>query len=52
MRLSYARNLLSSGSASVTEAATEAGFLSLSHFSRAFKEAYGISPVTFKRSIL
>ena len=52
MRLSYARNLLSSGSASVTEAATEAGFLSLSHFSRAFKEAYGISPAVFKRSML
>ena len=51
MRLAYARNLLSSGSASVTEAATEAGFLSLSHFSRAFKETYGVSPQDFKKSI-
>ena len=49
MRLSYAHNLLSAGGAGVTEAAAEAGFLSLSHFSRAFKEEYGTSPATFKR---
>lgn len=49
MRLSYAHNLLSAGGAGVTEAAAEAGFLSLSHFSRAFKEEYGVSPARFKR---
>ncbi len=49
MRLSYAHNLLSAGGAGVTEAAAEAGFLSLSHFSRAFKEEYGTSPASFKK---
>ena len=50
MRLAYARTLLSSGSVSVTEAAAEAGFASLSHFSRTFKERYGISPTAFRGS--
>lgn len=49
MRLSYAKNLLSAGGAGVTEAAAEAGFLSLSHFSRAFKAEYGASPAAFKK---
>lgn len=50
MRLSYARTLLSSGTVSVTEAAAEAGFASLSHFSRTFKERYGTSPTAFRGS--
>ena len=48
LRLSYARNLLASGGAGVTEAAAEAGFASLSHFSRSFKAEYGVTPQKFK----
>ena len=48
LRLSYAHNLLASGGAGVTEAAAEAGFASLSHFSRSFKAEYGMTPQKFK----
>ena len=49
MRLSYARNLLSLRGASVTEAAAESGFVSLSHFSRAFRAEFGESPQQYKK---
>lgn len=48
LRLSYAHNLLATGEVGVTAAAAEAGFLSLSHFSRCFKAEYGITPQKFK----
>lgn len=44
IRLRYARALLESGQANVTNVAIEAGFSDCSHFSRHFKLAYGISP--------
>ena len=50
MRLTYAKNLLSSGAASVTDAAAEAGFVSLPHFSRSFRERYGVPPAEFKKN--
>jgi AraC-like DNA-binding protein len=49
VRLSYAKNLLTSGTVGVTEAAAEAGFVSLPHFSRSFRERYGLSPAAFKK---
>ena len=50
MRLAYAKNLLTSGAVSVTEAAAEAGFPSLPHFSRSFRAMYGLSPAAFKKT--
>lgn len=43
-RLNHARHLLSSGAKSISEAAFESGFESPSHFSRSFKEQFGLSP--------
>lgn len=50
MRLSYAKNLLLSGNVSLTEIALEAGFGSLSHFSRLFSAAYGTSPQEYRKA--
>ncbi|MBQ2876840.1 MAG: helix-turn-helix transcriptional regulator [Clostridia bacterium] len=49
MRLSYAKNLLLSGNAPLTEIAIDAGFGSLSHFSRSFRAANGMSPIEYRK---
>jgi AraC-like DNA-binding protein/mannose-6-phosphate isomerase-like protein (cupin superfamily) len=43
-RLRFARSLLASTSLSVTEICHAAGFNSLSHFGRAYRRRYGLSP--------
>lgn len=43
-RMSVAHQLLSSGSATVSQAAEAAGYASRSHFARAFRAAYGVEP--------
>lgn len=50
MRLGYAKNLLLSGNAPLTEIAIEAGFGSLSHFSRNFSAEYGFSPMEYRKA--
>jgi AraC-like DNA-binding protein len=50
-RLTHAINLLSNQDKTVSETAFESGFESPSHFSRAFKEKYGISPIAIKKNI-
>ena len=50
MRLEYAKNLLLSGDAPLTEIAIESGFGSLSHFSRNFSDAFGCTPTQLRRS--
>jgi AraC-like DNA-binding protein len=50
LRLEYAKNLILAGELSMTEVALESGFLSLSHFSRRFKEKYGVAPMQLRRS--
>ncbi len=47
LRLEQAAVLLRSGKYNVTEAAMAVGYLSLSHFSKAFAEMFGSSPCTF-----
>jgi AraC family transcriptional regulator, exoenzyme S synthesis regulatory protein ExsA len=47
-RLELAKSLLETSDKSVNETATSSGFENLSHFSRIFKEKYGISPVKYK----
>lgn len=48
-RLQHARFLLGNRDKAVSEAAFESGFENLSHFSRAFKERFGISPAAVKQ---
>jgi AraC-like DNA-binding protein len=47
LRLERAAELLRSGRYNVTEAATEVGYASLSHFSKAFCETIGCCPVLY-----
>jgi AraC-like DNA-binding protein len=51
VRLNKARSLLESGRMNVTEAAFEVGYSSLSHFSKAFREHFGVSPCKFNREV-
>ncbi len=50
LRLTNAKELLESGMYSVTEAAEASGYIDMSHFSREFKKAYGISAREYVRS--
>ena len=47
LRMERAAELLRSGRYNVTEAATEVGYASLSHFSKAFCETIGCCPVLY-----
>lgn len=47
IRLQQAASLLSSKKLTVSEVATATGFTNLTHFSTAFKEAYGMPPVSY-----
>jgi transcriptional regulator GlxA family with amidase domain len=49
IRLNLARRLLVSTARPVEAIATEVGFSSRSHFSRVFRDHYGIDPSTFRR---
>ncbi len=46
LRLRYARWLLDHTDLSITEIALDSGFADCAHFSRQFKDAYGLSPST------
>ncbi|QJT10963.1 helix-turn-helix transcriptional regulator [Oceanidesulfovibrio marinus] len=48
-RLDKARELLESNAMTVTEAAYSIGYLSLSHFSRAFRRRFGLNPKEYSR---
>ncbi|NUL83072.1 MAG: helix-turn-helix transcriptional regulator [Armatimonadetes bacterium] len=48
IRLQKAASLLASGRATVSESAIEVGYVSLSHFSKAFRAKFGLSPSEFK----
>jgi AraC-like DNA-binding protein len=51
LRLDEARNLLEKGNSNVTEAALAVGYNSISSFTRAFSEHFGLNPMKFmKRS--
>lgn len=49
-RLDYAAALLRGSKRNVTEVAFESGFEDVSHFSRVFKEKFGLSPMSFRES--
>ena len=44
IRLEKARNLIASHECNVTEAAFSVGYSSLSHFTKSFREAFGVNP--------
>ncbi|MEM0964469.1 MAG: helix-turn-helix domain-containing protein, partial [Bacteroidota bacterium] len=49
VRLAHAARLLQDGTGTVTEVAYGVGFKSVSHFSRAFTERYGVAPSAYRR---
>lgn len=49
-RLDHSAKLLVNSSASVTEIAFDSGFEDVSHFSRAFKDRFGIPPVSYRQA--
>jgi AraC-like DNA-binding protein len=48
-RLDYAAVLLRNPTVNVSQAALDSGFEDLSHFSRAFKDKFGVSPANFRK---
>lgn len=51
-RLEQAKHLLEVTDKNINELVFETGFENASHFIRVFKQAYGLSPLQFKRSVL
>lgn len=49
VKMSYAKELLSSTSLSISQITEMLGFESISHFSTLFKSSYGISPIQHKK---
>ena len=49
-RLELAESFLVSGKKNISEVAFSSGFENLSHFSRVFKEKYGVSPLKYRTS--
>ena len=50
VRLNYARRMIASEDTSLTTIAKRCGFQNLSHFSKAFKQQFGISPLQFRKT--
>ena len=50
VRLNYARHMIANGDESLTTIANKCGFQNLSHFSKAFKQQFGISPLQFRKN--
>jgi AraC-like DNA-binding protein len=50
VRLNYARRMIVSEDTSLTTIASKCGFQNLSHFSKAFKQQFGVSPLQFRKS--
>jgi len=51
-RLDYAFHLIKNAGKSVTDATFESGFESPSHFSRSFRDKFGVSPAGIKQKVL
>ncbi len=49
-RLHHARVLLDTSTKNVTEVANDSGFENSTHFSRVFKEKYGLSPMQYRKA--
>ena len=51
VRLNYARRMILKENLSLTTIAGKCGFQNLSHFSKAFKQQFGLSPMQFRKSV-
>ena len=51
VRLNYARRIISSEDTPLTAVANRCGFQTLSHFSKAFKQQFGVSPQQFRKNM-
>ena len=51
-RLDYSAALLHTSKMNVTEIAFESGFEDVSHFSRVFKERFGVPPLAYRQNVL
>src|ERR1700744_4135812 len=51
-RLAHAEGLLSRGGKPVSEVADECGFESQTHFTRVFKERFGLAPLQYQKQAL
>lgn len=51
VRLYYARRMITHEDTSLTIIARKCGFQNLSHFSKAFKQQFGVSPMQFRKNI-
>ena len=49
-RLKHAKMLLKTTNQSITEIALNSGFENVSHFSRIFKEKFGLSPLQYRKN--
>lgn len=50
-RLEYAKHLLDTDNRNVTEITNDSGFETVSHFSRVFKEKFGLSPLQYRKQM-
>ena len=51
VRLNYARHIIATEDTSLTKIAAKCGFQNLSHFSKAFKQQFGVSPTQFRKNL-
>ena len=51
VRLNYARRMIANEDTSLTTIASRCGFQNLSHFSKAFKQQFGVSPQQFRKNL-
>ena len=51
VRLNYARRMISNEDTSLTIIASKCGFQSISHFSKAFKQQFGVSPLQYRKNL-
>lgn len=49
VRLNYARHMITNENVSLTTIASRCGFQNLSHFSKAFKQHFGVSPLQYRK---
>jgi AraC-like DNA-binding protein len=51
-RLDYASLLIGTSSKSINDIAFESGFENNSHFSRVFRDRFGVSPLQYKKQLM